>query len=142
MVGDQRASSISESLIVSFFTGHNIVPGIIPKGTLLYHGAINNELPPGPEWVATDPEHSYIFCHDRPPYLEQGCWHLTLATTRPLKILYFDGSSAAKIGYGSLDTQDLVAWGVSGSHDIRDERERIRKLCKWGRNFAVDGFVR
>ena len=118
------------------------MPGSIPKGTLLYHGTINNELPPGPEWVATDPEHSYLFCRDRSPYLQQGCWHLTLATTRSLKVVYFDGSSAAKIPYGSLDTQDLIAWGVSDSHDIHDERQRIRELCKWGRNFGVDGFVR
>ncbi|KAG8213372.1 hypothetical protein J3R82DRAFT_11863 [Butyriboletus roseoflavus] len=44
--------------------GHNIVPGIIPKGTLLYHGTERKELPRGPDWVATDPEHSYLFCRD------------------------------------------------------------------------------
>ena len=120
------------------------MPGVIPKGTLLYHGTNSNKLPPGPEWVATDPEHSYLFCRDgpRPNYLQQGCWHLTLATTRPLKVVYFDGSSAAKIPYGSMDTQDLLAWGDIYSGKLFDERQRIEDLCKWGKNFGVDGFVR
>jgi hypothetical protein len=126
--------------------GHNIVPGSIPTGTLLYHGATSKdfELPPGPEWVATDPEHSYLFCRDEPGHSQQGCWHLTLATTRPLKVIYFDGNSAAKLPYGSMDTQDLVAW-IGPSHPdmtIDDEWRRIRELCKWGKNFGVDGFVR
>ena len=125
--------------------GHNIVPGRIPKGTLLYHGTSRNEIPPGPEWVATDPEHSYRFCGVFPRLLQrpEECWHLTLAATRPLKVVYFDGSSAAKLPYGSMDTQDLIAWGKSSTtHPIFNERQRIKNLCKWGENFGVDGFVR
>ncbi|KAG8213369.1 hypothetical protein J3R82DRAFT_11860 [Butyriboletus roseoflavus] len=122
--------------------GHNIVPGSIPKGTLLYHGTSRKELPQGPEWVATDPEHSYLFCRDGFNHLQEGCWHLMLATTRPLKVVYFDGSSAVKLQYGTLDTQDLIAWGKSGDGGISDEWERIQDLCKWGKNFGVDGFVR
>ncbi|KAG8213370.1 hypothetical protein J3R82DRAFT_11861 [Butyriboletus roseoflavus] len=122
--------------------GHNIVPGSIPKGTLLYHGTNRKELPPGPDWVATDPEHSYLFCRDTGfNHFQEGCWHLTLATTRPLKVVYFDGSSAAKLPYGSLDTQELIAWGRVGDGGISDERKRIQDLCKWGKNFGVDGFV-
>ena len=124
--------------------GHNIVPGSIPTGTLLYHGTRTKDVPPGPEWVATDPEYSYLFCLDEPGHFQQGCWHLTLAATRPLKVIYFDGNSAAKLPYGSMDTQDLFAWGGPGYPDmnIDDERRRIQDLCKWGKNFAVDGFVR
>ena len=120
--------------------GHNIVPGSIPTGTLLYHGATSKDLPPGPEWVATDPEHSYLFCRDSPGHFQQGCWQLTLAATRPLKIIYFDGSSAAGLPYGSLDTQDLIVWGRPGNHN--DDGQRIEDLCQWGKNFGVDGFVR
>ena len=120
--------------------GHNIVPGSIPKGTLLYHGTTGKELPLGPEWVATDPEHSYFFCKDGYNHSQQGCSQFTLATTRPLKVVYFDGSSAAKLPYGSLDTQDLITWGKS-RYDISDQ-QRIEALCKWGENFGVDGFVR
>ncbi|KAF8833174.1 hypothetical protein BDN67DRAFT_986195 [Paxillus ammoniavirescens] len=119
--------------------GHTMVPGTIPKGTLLYHGTSQNKLPPGPEWTATDPEHSLIFCRGE---AEEGCWHLTLATTRPLKVVYFDGSSAAKFQYGSMDTQDLIAWGTSRPRWIFEEAQRIQDLCKWGQNYAVDGFVR
>ena len=120
--------------------GHNIVPGIIPKGTLFYHDASRKELPSGPEWVATDPEHSYIFCREASP--QQGCWHLTLTTIRPLKVVYFDGNSAAKLPYGTLDSQNLIVWGESPPGSEWEETQRIEDLCKWGRNFGVDGFVR
>ncbi|KAG1727711.1 hypothetical protein EDB19DRAFT_1749232 [Suillus lakei] len=36
-------------------------------------------------------------------------WHLTLAATRLLKVLYFDGSSAAKVSDGTMYTQDIIA---------------------------------
>lgn len=123
--------------------GHNIVPGIIPKGTLLHHGTDRKELPPGPEWVAIDPEHSHFFCRAHfKAFYTQACWHITIATTRPLKVIYFDGNSAAKLPYGSLDTQDLLAWGDSPFDNIWDEEQRIEDLCKWGKAFGVDGFVR
>ncbi|KAG8213371.1 hypothetical protein J3R82DRAFT_11862 [Butyriboletus roseoflavus] len=121
--------------------GHNIVPGSIPKGTLLYHGTSRKELPPGPDWVATDPEHSYLFCQDWFNHPQEGCWHLTLAATRPLKVIYFDGNSAAELPCGTLDTQDLIAWSKISDGNHSSERERIQDLCKWGRNFGVDGFV-
>lgn len=95
--------------------GHTIVPGTIPKGTLLHHGTSKKEVPTTPEWTAFDPEFSFMFCHAArgakvaPSYNRMdadgspgGCWHLTLRTTRPLNILYFDGSAAVKI-YGPLD---------------------------------------
>ncbi|THU84205.1 hypothetical protein K435DRAFT_733460 [Dendrothele bispora CBS 962.96] len=89
--------------------GHNLIPGTVPPGTLLYHGRSDNKLPTTPEWLATDPEHSYMFC--RTMQDESGCWHLTVVTVRALKVLYFDGSSAAEMIDGSMDTQDVVAWG-------------------------------
>ncbi|KAH7922886.1 hypothetical protein BV22DRAFT_1037011 [Leucogyrophana mollusca] len=119
--------------------GHSIVPGTIPYGTLLYHGTLEKELPKVPEWTSTDPEHSIIFCRGAS---DTGCWHFTLTTTRPLKVLYFDGSSAAKTEYGTMDTQDLVAWGEMKPEWMYDERRRIDALCKWGEGHALDGFVR
>ncbi|KAH0832969.1 hypothetical protein J3R83DRAFT_11947 [Lanmaoa asiatica] len=62
--------------------------------------------------------------------------------TRALKVIYFDGSSAVKIPYGSMDTQDLIAWGRLSDGGMFDERQRIQYLCKWGKDFGVDGFVR
>jgi hypothetical protein len=40
-----------------------------------------------------------------------------------------------------MDTQDLIAW-VGPVMNMDDDKRRIQELCKWGRNFGVDGFVR
>ncbi|KAG2064919.1 hypothetical protein BDR04DRAFT_1177184 [Suillus decipiens] len=117
--------------------GHNIVPGVIPTGTLIYHGTARNTTPSGPEWTATDPEHSLIFVRGH-----EGGWLLTLAATRPLKVLYFDGSSAAKVPEGTMDTQDIVAWGEVQPERHFDEKSRIKDLCRWGKEFGIDGFAR
>ncbi|TEB15220.1 hypothetical protein FA13DRAFT_849283 [Coprinellus micaceus] len=119
--------------------GHNIVPVTIPVNTLLYHGTWHNEIPSVPDWVATDPEHSYLFC--RGSEAEKGCWHLTLAVTRPLNVLYFDGSSAAKME-GCMDGQDMITWGNSPPNRIFDEATRIRDLCAWGKKYNLNGFMR
>ncbi|KAI6144187.1 hypothetical protein BKA82DRAFT_4175242 [Pisolithus tinctorius] len=99
--------------------GHNIVPGTVPPGTLLYHGTWHSGLPPGPEWTATDPEHSILFCRNTNG--EDGCWHLTLVTTRPLKRYHCVGKVQPDWAY--------------------EERDRIEALCEWGREYDVDGFV-
>ncbi|KAG1819456.1 hypothetical protein EV424DRAFT_1323398 [Suillus variegatus] len=85
--------------------GHNIVPGVIPTSTLLYHGTSRNMVPSEPDWAATDPEHSINFARGK----DGGGRHLTLATTRPLKVLYFDESSAAKVAEGTMDMHDIMA---------------------------------
>ena len=112
----------------------------MPRGTLLYHGTRKKEIPTVPEWTATDPEHSFLFCSSQNP--GEGGWHLTLVTTRQLKVLYFDGSSAAKMLGGPLDTQDLVAWGEIRPDRVFQERMRIDDLCEWGKVYGIDGFVR
>ncbi|KAI6131188.1 hypothetical protein EDD16DRAFT_1468489 [Pisolithus croceorrhizus] len=120
--------------------GHNIVPGTIPPGTLLYRGTWSPDLPPGPGWTATDPEHSILFC--RKLVKEDACWHLTLMSMRTLKVVYFDGSSAAKAPFATMDTQDIIAWGAVQPGRSLEEMNRIEDLCKWGRQYSVDGFVR
>ncbi|KIM39318.1 hypothetical protein M413DRAFT_447257 [Hebeloma cylindrosporum] len=125
--------------------GHNIVPGVVPIGTLLYHGTYRDQIPEEPEWTATDPEHAYLFCRSdsgRPGNSANGCWQLTLVTTRPLKVIYFDGSSAAKMRGGPMDSQDLVIWGRVRPEYVMKERERADKLCEWGKRYDLDGFVR
>ncbi|KAG1865218.1 hypothetical protein C8R48DRAFT_601582 [Suillus tomentosus] len=120
--------------------GHTIVPGTIPVGTLLYHGAITGpHLPTALDWVSVEPDHSMLFCQGP---IETGCWHLTLAVTRPMRVLYFDGNSAAKILEGTLDTQDLLAWSEMKPEWVRNEERRIKDLCKWGQKHGVNGFVR
>ncbi|KAJ7449315.1 hypothetical protein FB451DRAFT_1053461 [Mycena latifolia] len=119
--------------------GHNLVPGTVPVGTLLYHGRGDSNLPTVPDWTATDPEHSYMFCRGSS---EEGCWHLTIITSRPLQVLYFDGSSAAKMRDGPMDTQDVVGWGQVAPDRYFDERNRIIDLCNWGKPLGIDGYVR
>ncbi|KAG1821195.1 uncharacterized protein BJ212DRAFT_1338202 [Suillus subaureus] len=117
--------------------GHNIVPGVIPIGTLLYHGTNGSRIiPSGPEWTAMNPEHSIYFSRGN-----GSGWHLTLAATRPLKVLYFDGSSAAKLSEGTMDVQDIIAWGEPRPERSFDEGDRINALCAWGKEFGIDGFV-
>ncbi|KAG5651618.1 hypothetical protein H0H81_008023 [Sphagnurus paluster] len=106
---------------------------------LLYHGTGLSEVPRVPEWLATDPEHSYIFCLGKK---DTGCWQFTFVATRPLKVLYFDGSSAAKVRDGALDSQDVLLWGKPIPERTFNERERIDGLCEWGREFGIDGFAR
>ena len=87
-----------------------------------------------------DPENSYLFCGRDlyPPanvsngktsrVSEEGCWHLTFATTRPLKLLYFDGNSAAKLSDGPLDSQDFLTWGKRryGAERKGEDRQTLR----------------
>lgn len=121
--------------------GHSLVAGIIPVGTLLYHGTTTNQIPNQPQWTALEVEHSYILCGmEHPETL--GCWHLTLAVTSPLRVLYFDGSSAAKMQGGSMDSQDLVAWGKIQPKRYFDEWDRILDLCAWAKDRNIHGFVR
>ncbi|KAF7299488.1 hypothetical protein MIND_00898900 [Mycena indigotica] len=134
--------------------GHTITPGTVAVGSLLFHGRSDPYLPTNPEWTATDPEHAYFFCGSTgfpsnktdPPPPEwptgNGCWQLTIVTTRPLNVIYFDGSSAANMKDGTLDTQDILAWGKAKPDRWLDERERIDDLCAWGKIYGVDGFLR
>lgn len=62
--------------------------------------------------------------------------------TRELNVLYFDGSSAAKMDTGTMDSQDIVIWGELKPEYRPEERRRIKELCEWGAGRDVDGFVR
>ncbi|KIK62518.1 hypothetical protein GYMLUDRAFT_198300 [Collybiopsis luxurians FD-317 M1] len=121
--------------------GHTIVPGILPAGTLLYHGRGDPHVPETPEWTALDSELSTLYCglfsEDH-----QGCWHLTLVAERSLKVLYFDGYSGLKFPGGTIDSQDVVAWGKIEPDNYSEEPRRISDLCNWGKQFGIDGFVR
>ncbi|TFK68719.1 hypothetical protein BDN72DRAFT_888457 [Pluteus cervinus] len=128
LVFDTVASLLQHWPNTRYRNGHNIIPGIVPVGTLMYHGRGTQEIPDKPDWVATDPEHSRLFCAN----FEPG----------PLKILYFDGSSAAKMQGGSMDTQDHVAWKATRPDWVHNERKRIVDLCNWGKRYQLDGFYR
>lgn len=117
-------------------TGQSVVPGTVPIGTTLYHGRSSDQLPAQPDWLAFDAEHSIMFARGADSRL------FTFVATRPLRVLYFDGSSAAKLSSGAMDTQDFLAWGKAGTGPMGDERRRIVDLCEWGKEFGIDGYVR
>lgn len=91
--------------------------------------------------MATDPDHAYAFCRNW-NYNGEGCWQLSMVAARPLRVLYFDGSSAANMWGGSLDSQDILIWGGVQPNRTLDEGGRINDLCAWGRKYNLDGFVR
>ncbi|KZT65012.1 hypothetical protein DAEQUDRAFT_731863 [Daedalea quercina L-15889] len=116
--------------------GHSIVRATIRPGTLLYHGRGSDAFPDA-DWIAFDPEHSQFFARGDNATL------FTFATTRDLKLVYFDGCSANK-AVGADDTQDVLIWGEPGKEHGggRSERARLADACEWGKEFGVDGFVR
>src|ERR1700709_2395771 len=65
----------------------------------------------------------------------------TFAATRNLRLLMFDGFSAAKQPDGKLDLQDILAYGAVKNSPMMDY-ERVRPLCEWAKKFDIDGFVR
>jgi hypothetical protein len=111
------------------------VPASIPTGTILYHGRNDDRVPDVPDWLAFDFEHAYLFSRS-PAYV------ISLQAKRNLRLLYFDGSSAAKMKDGPMDSQDVITWGRPQPDKCHLERERIKILCDWGKPLGLDGFVR
>ncbi|KAJ7792108.1 hypothetical protein B0H14DRAFT_3160481 [Mycena olivaceomarginata] len=144
LIFDSVTSILQHWTHTRYRNGHSIIPGTVPVGTLLYHGRGDNQLPTVPEWTAIDPEHSFPFCGIwGGSNTDSGCWQLTMVATRPLKVLYFDGSSAANLrDAGTLEAQDLLVWGKFDPERWVDERERIDDLCAWGKDFGIDGYLR
>ena len=66
----------------------------------------------------------------------------TYATTRDLRLVYFDGSSASKLASGSMDVIDLLIWNEFDEGRVWDEYPRLAALCEWGKRWNIDGYVR
>ncbi|KAI9459917.1 hypothetical protein BJY52DRAFT_1186221 [Lactarius psammicola] len=115
--------------------GHSLVPVTIPKGTILYHGRTDPQIPNSPDWLAFDFEFAYIFCLE-------SCYVISLQAKRDLRLVYFDGLSAAYMKDGTLDSQDVILWGRPRPDKFISDMERIESLCDWGRPLGLDGFVR
>ncbi|KAH9029276.1 hypothetical protein EDB85DRAFT_1892134 [Lactarius pseudohatsudake] len=115
--------------------GHSLIPATIPKGTILYHGRADFQIPISPDWVAFDFEFSAMLCI-------RSCHMISLQAKRDLRLVYFDGLSVAKMTDGPLDSQDVLLWGRPRPDKTFSEIERIEALCDWGRPLGLDGFVR
>lgn len=130
-----------------FPNGHSIVSGIIPRGTLLYHGANNRESSPdGMEWLSFDPEMAYVIHSSR----EGETSLYTYSTQRPLKVIYLDGQSASLGTAGYMDSQSLLVnrtvsedLNEFGPTDLlRGEYRRAKGLCQVGKKLGFEGIVR
>ncbi|KAI5867922.1 hypothetical protein GGS23DRAFT_591732 [Durotheca rogersii] len=77
------------------------------------------------------------------PRPEPGPGYLQVyQATRPLNVLYIDGTAAGKTRLGTLDTQDLLLRGRRGG-SVWDDWDRARDLCALGHEgWGIDGFVR
>ncbi|KZP03671.1 hypothetical protein FIBSPDRAFT_941396 [Athelia psychrophila] len=126
--------------------GHTIVPGTLQPFTLLYHARKDTAPPPSPEWFAFDPEmsHTLMVLFSGPTYLT------TYRTTKPTRVLYFDGMSAAWGNLGWMDTQEALLRGADANGTSQDkdkiswvdDYKRAKKLCKWASSRNIEGFVR
>lgn len=78
---------------------------------------------------------------------------MTFRATRDLnRFLYLDGASAAKSITGEMDTQkmlsDLIGLnsnssdGHDGQRNGMSERLYAERICSWGKNLGLDGFIR
>lgn len=135
--------------------GHTICPAIIRAHTPLYHARHEDRpTPPSPEWLAFDPEMSYAISEHFPLF---GAYTITIlrgllctvagtsssdtflwtyTASRDLRVLYFDGMSAALGDTGMLDTQEVLLarrGGVVGGRGWFDDYERLRSLCVWAK---------
>jgi hypothetical protein len=72
-------------------------------------------------------------------------WLHTYETTRELRLLYIEGTSAGKSRIGTLDLQDRVLFNDTIDGGVSVEDERARKVCELARtewNGRLDGAIR
>ncbi|KAH9456409.1 hypothetical protein Pst134EB_012606 [Puccinia striiformis f. sp. tritici] len=100
------------------YSGHSIIPGVVPRGTLLYHGTNQQTTPPteGLEWLAFNPEYSYSSSLGTPGFMDSQSV-LINSTTVP------------------------EGFGDEGGY-IKAEYERARELCMIGKKRGFEGVVR
>jgi hypothetical protein len=130
--------------------GFSISAATIPAFTTLFHARKDPGAVPKVEWLAFDSEMSYaIMGGQKGP----GTWMHTYTTTRPAKVLIFDGMSAVIRRDGSMDSQMVFIYGTvaagaptlnSGDPVWSDgpEYERAEILCAWAKEAGVEGFIR
>ncbi|ODV71557.1 uncharacterized protein CYBJADRAFT_169194 [Cyberlindnera jadinii NRRL Y-1542] len=68
---------------------------------------------------------------------------LTFRVKKPLsRMILLDGSSAAKTETGEMDQQYILAGIENVSSPFVGERESSVKICEWGKQFGLDGYIR
>ncbi|GAM90024.1 hypothetical protein ANO11243_080640 [Dothideomycetidae sp. 11243] len=150
-----------------------VFPAIVPAGTLLYRGSPKNTTLHKSAWLSFEPEHALWHAAGRigrdralqglrvqqevtETSVEQQVpldgvssngWLVTYATSRPLRLIYLDGLSAAKSVRGTLDLQDflILDYDMIGLESKANDYRRASDLCdvikdRWAG--SVDGFIR
>lgn len=146
-----------------YHNGFGLIPAIVPRGSLFYHGTTSKDVPKGPEWLAFEPEAAEGFAGDWPggpnnpnrphkisPVNQKNTAPVdvrryvhTYRNNRDLKLLLIDGMSAGKTNYGTLDTQDLVLLeGKKHYPSLFDDPRRAEDLCKVVQPWGYDGLIR
>ncbi|KAA1132733.1 hypothetical protein PGTUg99_019837 [Puccinia graminis f. sp. tritici] len=128
------------------FSGHSIIPGLIPRSTLLYHSSQDLSGPPreGLEWLAFDPEMSFSVGSHRPGQMDL----YTFVADRALRVIYLDGQSASLFTPGFLDSQyalinaSVPEHFIDNGHSLEAEYARATELCKIGDKYGLEGIVR
>jgi hypothetical protein len=130
--------------------GFSLAVGTIPAYTILYHARKDAGAIPRIDWLAFDAEMSYGIMGGQ----RGDTWLHTFATTRSVKVLVFDGMSAAIRTGGTLDSQMLFLYGKvpdearnAGEPEWSDKPEfqRAAELCAWAQEHGggeIEGFVR
>ncbi|KNE88149.1 hypothetical protein PSTG_18456, partial [Puccinia striiformis f. sp. tritici PST-78] len=125
------------------YSGHSVIPGVIPRGTLLYHGTNYHTPPPtkGLEWLAFNPESPYVIHSRRLGQVDL----YTYATTRALRIVYLDGQSYSLGTPGFMDSQSVLIngtapreFGDQGRY-LEADYERAQELCRIGKERGFEG---
>lgn len=105
------------------------------------HGPPPPKGPRGPQDVMSENYGKPTF--PKPPLL--GASYLyTLRNTEPLdKLIYLDGSSAAKTDShsGEMDQQLILSRQLDPDQRV-SERAAAEKICKWGKLFGLQGVIR
>lgn len=144
-----------------YHNGFALIPAIVPRGSIFYHGASTKEQPVAPVRLAFEPEAAEALVSEwydgygcRPstsPAIGQEClsspstqsYVHTYRNKRDLKLLLVDGMSAGKTNYGTLDTQNLVLLeGKQLSKDHATELNRAKELCEVVQPWGYDGLIR
>lgn len=137
--------------------GMSIFSVTVAENTIFYHGDPIGKPINKTEWLAFEVEHAEAFFGLIPPKMgEDAIYYFentdeqnytgylsTYRTTRPLKnVIYFNGISAAKSSFGTLDLQDRVLLqdnkfkSTPGFEDLH----RAQEICKLLP--LVDGIIR
>ncbi|KAH8601197.1 hypothetical protein B0O99DRAFT_251013 [Bisporella sp. PMI_857] len=60
--------------------------------------------------------------------------------TRPLRLLYLDGMSAANCGRGTMDAQDMIL--MDNTTNFHQDLKKAIGLCDRGKEWGIDGIIR